>query len=241
MRNLPAILLCGSLVASAFSESVINVDFQPGPSGAIYSIEFSGPGALADAGHDRWNAVAPPVDGYASPWGSGGNFSFEGDFTTGALVNSEGQGTAVEISVKRGEPLGTTFACNPDNTWAYSHVADDAKNLMKDYLIAPGGGTNAVVIRNLKPGARYTLYLYGAGDQNTHQTKFTIGSVTKTTAGVPHESHTLKADGDFVVFEDVEAVGGEIAISYVGAGPSRDGNFNGLQIKGDIPALPVSP
>ena len=137
--------------------------------------------------------------------------------------------------MRRGEPLGSTFACNPDNTWAYSHVADDAKNLMKDYLIAPGGGTNAVVIGNLDSGSRYTLCLYGAGDQNTHQTKFTIGSASKTTSGVPHENHKLKADGDYVVFENVAAVDGSITIYYVAAGPSRDGNFNGLQIKGSFP------
>ncbi len=221
----------------AGAESTVNVDFQPGPNGAAHSSDFFGQGALVDPGNDRWNAVAPPVDGYTSAWGSGGNFHFSGEHSSGGLVDSAGGMTLVTLTINQGEPLGTTFAVNPENEWPYSHVADDAKSLMKDYLIAPGGSTNSVVISNLVPGGRYTLYLYGVGDQNTHQTTFTIGAVSKTTTGVPHASHNLTRDGDYVVFTDVEAVGGSVTIHYVGAGTSRDGNFNGLQLRGELPAL----
>ena len=57
-------------------------------------------------------------------------------------MDSAGGMTLVTLTINQGEPLGTTFAVNPENKWTYSHVADDAKSLMKDYLIAPGGGTN---------------------------------------------------------------------------------------------------
>ena len=163
------------------------------------------------------------------------------------LLDSTGQETPVTVTVKRGTPLGTTFAVNPSNTWAYSHVADDAKALMSDYLIAPGGGTNEVTVNHLVPGSRYTFYLYGAGDQNTHQTTFTIGAKSQTTLGVPHDSHNLTPEGDYVVFTDVLADNGTVTISYVGAGASRDGNFNGFQMQGEWPgegvptAVPAAP
>lgn len=222
----------------ACAESTINVDLQPGPSGATHSTEHSGQGALADPGQNVWNVVAPPVDGYTSAWGSGGNFSFPDTYSSGGLVDSSGGLTRVNLTVHRGDPLGTTFAVNPENAWPYSHLADNAKNLMKDYLIAPGGGTNAVVISGLVPGAKYTLCLYGAGDQNTHQTTFIVGGASQTTAGVPHEgSHNLTEGVDFVLFAGVEAAGGTVTIQYTGAGKSRDGNFNGLQVRGERPAL----
>ena len=139
------------------ADATVNVDFQPGPSGAAFAVDFLGQGALADPGNDHWNIVAPPVDGYESLWGSGGNFNFAGSYTSGTLQDSSGGMTPVVLSVQEGVPLGTTFAVNPANVWAYDHVANDKKRLMSDYLIAPGGGVNHVVISNLLAGARYTL------------------------------------------------------------------------------------
>lgn len=224
-----------ALLALRAAAGTLNVDFQPGPSGGAFSADFAGQGGLADPGHDTWNIVAPPVDGYASSWGSGGNFDFEDPFTSGDLFDSSGAATRVTVAVHRGAPLGTTFACNPANAWAYDHVAHDVRNLMSDYLIAPWNGTNTVVIRNLAPGAKHLLYLYGAGDQDTHQTTFQVGPVSKTTRGAPNESHAMAEGGEYVVFEDVEAADGAIEIRYTGAGPSRDGNFNGFQLRGELP------
>ncbi|MBU0679391.1 MAG: hypothetical protein KJ626_14925 [Verrucomicrobia bacterium] len=237
LLSLTMLALSAGLIQAQGTESVINVDFQPGPSGSAHSTTYTGSGALDDADHDFWNAVEPPVDGYASSWGSGGNFSFVGTYSLGALLDSEGAKTPVEVSISEGVPRGTTFAVNPENLWAFEHVADDAKDLMKDYLIAPGGGTNLVVISPLVRGARYTLYLYGAGDQDAHQTAFTVGGLTKTTEGVPNASHDMRNGGDYVVFENVEAVDGSLSILYVGAGSSRDGNFNGFQLKGKLPDM----
>ena len=240
-RQLAAGVVALALAGEArAADATVNVDFQPGPGGMAFSVDYFGQGALADPGHDHWNIVAPPVDGYESLWGSGGNFNFAGSHTSGTLQDSSGGMTPVVVSVREGVPLGTTFAVNPSNTWAYEHVANDKKRLMSDYLIAPGGGVNHVIISNLVAGARYTLYLYGAGDQETHRTTFTVGAAVKTTGGAPNRSHELTLDGDYVVFSDVEAVDGVITVAYVGAGPSRDGNFNGLQLRGEIPtfALP---
>lgn len=236
MRREWAWLAAAILMSRGAAAVLINVDLQPGPSGNAFSADFAGQGGLADPGHDVWNAVAPPVDGYASSWGSGGNFDFTNAFHSAALFDSAGRPTRVTLSVERGAPLGTTFAVNPGNLWAYDHVASDVRNLMSDYLIAPGNGTNRVVLHHLERGARHTLCLYGAGDQNTHQTTFTVGGVSQTTRGVPHELHTMKAGDEYVIFTGVVAsADGTIAIDYTGAGASRDGNFNGLQIRPEAP------
>lgn len=222
-----------STAVFASDEWVINVDFQPGSSGAMFSSTHAGTGALIGSDNDRWNAVEPPVEGYTSTWGAGGNFNFVAAYHTEPLLDARGWSTPVTVTVEAGEPLGTTFAVNPDNVWAYEHVADDAKDLMKDYLIAPGGTTNRVLINNLSADERYTLYVFGAGDQNYHQTTFTVDGRSKSTAGVPHDQrHDLTEGVDYVVFEDVEPVNGTIAIRYTAAGESRDGNFNGFQLRG---------
>jgi len=214
------------------AQGIINVDLQPGPTGSDYSAHYQGQGGLSDPGNDTWNAVMPTVDGYVSAWGSGGNFNFTDVFTSDPLFDSTGQATPVTISIAQGHPRGTTFAVNPSNTWAYDHVASDAKNLMSDYLIAPGGVTNHVQIHHLVAGASYTLFLYGAGDQNTHRTSFTVGTNTLTTIGAPNDMHTMTEGGDYVVFRDVVAVNGSLTIYYTGAGSSLDGNFNGFQLRG---------
>jgi hypothetical protein len=236
-RSAVAVLL---VLAQGAAAVLINVDLQPGPSGGAFSAGFAGQGALPAPGHDTWNPVAPPVDGYSSSWGSGGNFDFDGSFESDPLFDAEGRPTPVTISIDRGVPPGTTFAVNPSNAWAYDHVATDARNLMSDYLIAPGSGTNRVVLRHLKPGASYTLCLYGAGDQNTHQTTFRVAGATQTTRGVPHALHAMTAGGDYVVFTGVVAAAdGTLEILYTGAGASRDGNFNGLQVQGELQEEPV--
>ena len=222
------------------AESTINVDFQPGPNGSKYSADYHGQGGLPDPDHDTWNVVTPPVDGYDSAWGSGGNYSFKEAFVSSPLFDSSGLETPVTVSIQRGNPLGTTFSVNPSNTWAYEHIATDARNLMSDYLIAPGNSTNSVLISHLISGAIYTICLYGAGDQAVHQTAFIVNSNTLTTRGVPDVTHTITEGADYVVFRDVQAVDGTITVYFTGAGSSHDGNFNGFQIRGEWPAKSIS-
>ncbi len=232
IRNMAIALLAASAIA-CIGDGVINVDLQPGPGGHRFSANHHGRGGLDDSTNGLWNAVMPPVAGYDSSWGSGGLFEFEGVYESSTLHDDAGVTTPVTISIHNGPPRGTTFAVNPGNTWAYDHVATDAKNLMSDYLIAPGGGTNIIRINNLKPGSSATLVLFGAGDQNTHRTTFAVGGQSLTTAGVPHEPHTLTEGVDYVVFRDVKTEDGSLVLTYTGAGASMDGNINGLQIRGE--------
>ncbi|VGO12422.1 hypothetical protein PDESU_00974 [Pontiella desulfatans] len=64
---------------SVATVSVLNVDFQPGVGGDTHSVTYSGQGALADAGNDLWNAVAPPtpIDATNTATISGGQYTNE--------------------------------------------------------------------------------------------------------------------------------------------------------------------
>ena len=233
MKSIASITLSLTVVFQTFGDgTTINVDFQPGPNGHKFSANYVGRGVLSADSNELWNAVMPTVAGYDSTWGSGGNFNFDGNFVSEPLFDSAGQITPVTVTIHSGLPLGTTFAVNPSNTWAYNHVASDAQNLMSDYLIAPGGSTNRIQIKNLTPGSVCTLVLFGAGDQSTHRTTFMVGTQTLTTAGVPEEIHTITEGGDYVVFRNIAVADGTLEVFYTGAGSSRDGNFNGLQIMG---------
>lgn len=224
------VLLAG---VSGAEQTAVNVDLQPGATGERHAVTYAGYGPGGEECGDVWNAVAPPVDGYTSDWGSGGNLSFRDLFLVTNLLDGSGQKTIVSVSVERGDPLGTSFAVNDQNTWAFEHVAENAKDLMKDYLIAPGGGTNTLIISGLEPGSRCTLWLFGAGDQDTHQTAFRLGDCTRTTTGVLHEKHNLVPGGDYVVFDPVlVSADGSVTVHYSGVGKSRDGNFNGFQLRG---------
>ena len=233
MKSIASITLSLTVVFQTFGDgATINVDFQPGPNGHKFSANYVGRGVLSADSNELWNAVMPTVAGYDSTWGSGGNFNFDGNFVSEPLFDSAGQITPVTVTIHSGLPLGTTFAVNLSNTWAYNHVASDAQNLMSDYLIAPGGITNSILIKNLKPGSLCTLALYGAGDQNTHQTTFVVGTNSLTTRGVSHEIHSITEGGEYVIMRNVVVADGSLEIFYVGAGSSQDGNFNGLQIHG---------
>jgi len=209
----------------------INIDFQPGGSGGGTSVTFSGQGAMATPGN-LWNTLDPSTDGsFNGEFGSGGTFDFvEGSFVLGSLLDSEGLVTGVQLELFKGSP-DSAFALNPLNGGDVN-VASDGKELMRDFLIA--GDPNAVNITGLADGGFYTLYLYGAGDNSSQTTMFTIGGISKTTTGVTG-SHALSEGVDYVVFQNVQAIGGFIGIEYTPGGESAEGHFNGLQLMEVIP------
>lgn len=217
------------LAASGLAAVFINVDFQPGGTGGGTSVTFSGQGALAAPG-STWNAVAPSTDGSNNGmFGSGGQFDFSGDpYVSSYLVDSVGSTTGVRIEVYKGDP-DSAFALNPLNGFDVN-IADNAKALMRDYLIS-GWGTdpNSINIVGIPTGSAYTVYLYGAGDNDSVSTKFTINGTDHGTTGVPNGSHNLTLGQDYVVVSGV-ASNGSITISYMNNGETADGHFNGLQL-----------
>lgn len=219
-----AALLGGCLAASA--DVIINVDFQPGGAGGGTSATFAAQGAVSAPGN-VWNALAPSTDGSGNgEFGSGGAFDFSGDpMVWSGLLDSEGNATGVSVELFKGAPH-FAFALNPLNGGDVN-VADDAKELMRDFLTATS--PNAVNITGLADGGVYNIFLYGAGDHGGATTLFTINGNSQATTGVPGGAHDLTLGQDYVVFENVVAVGGFIGITYETAG-AGDGAFNGMQI-----------
>lgn len=224
-----------ALAAPAHAVVTVNVDFQPGGSGGGTSVTFSGQAALSAPG-DTWNAVAPSTDGANNgEFGSGGRYDFGGDpYAAGSLLDSTGSATSVGVEIFKGDPDGS-FALNPLNGWE-TRLADDARDLMRDYLISGwDSDPNAVNIVGLPAGSSYILYLYGAGDNGAVSTKFTINGEDKATTGVPDVSHNLTEGEDYVVYTGV-TTSGTISIQYMNNGESTDGHFNGLQLAYTPPA-----
>lgn len=223
------------LVSAARGQTIVNVDFQPGGTGGGTAATFAAQGAMASPGN-TWNAVAPSTDGTSNgEFGSGGRFDYGGDpLAVNGLVDSVGSNTAIGVEIFKGDP-DSAFALNPLNGFDVN-IADNAKQLMRDYLISGwGSNPNAVNIVGLPAGASYTLYLYGAGDNDAVSTKFTINGVDKATTGVPNGSHTLTLNQDYVVYTGV-TTSGTISIQYMNNGESADGHFNGFQILYTAPA-----
>ena len=235
-----AVLVAMGTGQAAFGGQLINVDFQPGGAGSDSSVNYSGQGALLDPGNDAWNVVAPDTGGeFNGEFGTGGFFNFDGSiFTSSALLDSEGIPTPVTVSVSKA-PVGNpaeserAFAIDSTNINSIVNLATNAVGLMQDFLIAryDGFDENFVIINNLTTGGIYNLVLYGAGDFANRNTKFIVGSTTKTTAGVPEGPHGLTEDQDYVVFNGVVADGGSITITYLNGAEFEEGNFNGFQLQ----------
>ena len=219
------------LAVSARSDVIINVDFQPGGAGGGTSVTFASQGAVASLGN-VWNATAPSTDGaFNGEFGSGGIFDFAGgSMTIASLLDSEGNATSIQLELFKGTP-DSAFALNPLNGGDFN-VANDAKDLMRDFLIATD--PNDVNISGLIDGGLYHLYLYGAGDNSSQQTTFTVGGVSQSTTGV-NGSHDLTEGVDYVVYNNVVASGGFIGINYTVADGASEGRFNGFQLVQVVP------
>ncbi|MBU0679694.1 MAG: hypothetical protein KJ626_16450 [Verrucomicrobia bacterium] len=231
-------LLAGWLQSAAAEVVYVNVDFQPGGSGGGTSETFSAQGAVATPG-STWNAVAPSTDGANNgAFGSGGQFDFSGDpYVVTGLLDSEGAATGVGLEIFKGDPDGG-FALNPNNGFD-ANIADDAKELMRDYLISGWASeSNAVNIIGLPPGVHYTLVLYGAGDNDAVSSEFNIDGVITNTTGVPNGSHDLTAGQDYVVYSGITA-SGTITIWIRDNLESADGHFNGFQLYYNLNSIPT--
>ena len=226
------------MVNCGIAQVYVNVDFQPGGSGGGTSVAFAAQGALPSPGN-VWNVVDPSTDGTANgEFGSGGQFDFSGDpYTVVSLLDSTGGVRLIGVEVFKGDP-DSAFALNPLNGWE-NRLADDARDLMRDFLVS-GWGTNpnSVNIVGLAPGAPYTLYLYGAGDNGSVSTKFVVDGVTNSTTGVPETSHDLTEWEDYVIVSGV-TTSGTIIIEYMNNGESGDGHFCGFQLMTTTPSAEI--
>lgn len=214
----------------AAAATVINVDFQAGPTGNLTSANYTGQGAYPDPGNNTWNVIAPANDG-AFGGGAGGRWT--SNVGPVALLDSSGAATTVAV----------TLYADPVNTGAYGaaagnvNVAQDAFNLARDYLIAFSSSAQRATIAGLDDNAWYDLYLYGSGDAALRRTLFevtgaNVASQNLRTRGVPGGAHNLLKGLDYVLAPALRSSGGTLTLDYSTAGNSGnpEGVFNGFQL-----------
>jgi PEP-CTERM motif len=241
MRRIGMLLLMASALASHQAMAyTINVDFQakidvtPNNGSNVFSIDYSGTAAAPDTG-TVWNALTPGntgTDGYNF---QDTNVGLYDRVTAGTpsytnLLDSQGNATSVGLSVDAGGVFSTA-----NNAGNLTNIATNAKDLMRDYLIAfdhyelPGART--VTVSGLPAGQQVKLWLYGEGDQasNSRQTRFDANGVIGATSG-DAVNMPLTEGPHYVALSGVFANGnGEISIVYT-ANNVDEGPFNGFQL-----------
>lgn len=239
-RSFGGILLASLFATAGLNAAVINIDFGPtgnhpgGPTTAPYS----GTAAAPDAG-TVWNVLS--VNDNNAAHVSAGEFGFwTSNVTVSNLVDSMGGVTGLSVTAI-GSSNNKTGAFGLLQTYAnMGAVAQDAVDLMRDYLIA-FDDPQLVELTGFVPGTIVDLFLYGAGDTNNRNTIFAVNDIngvhTATTtgsltpSGQPPVAHNLTLGGDYVVLSGIVADGdGKITISYDNGPGSSEGPFNGLQV-----------
>lgn len=225
------------VVAPSLRAAVVNVDFglTPRTSGTAVSLPYSGSAAAPDSG-TIWNSLNVSDSNVgAAPNATGTYRAWSTTTTSSNLQDSFGNATGITVSALGSSSTGVFGILQTAANFA--NVADNAENLMRDYLIALGGTTQFVELSGFTSGVIVDLYLYGAGDQSIRNTIFSItdinGSHTATTNGVPTGAHDLTLQADYVVISGiVPDIDGKIRIGYASpqnSGTDTEGLFNGLQ------------
>ncbi|NQT53034.1 PEP-CTERM sorting domain-containing protein, partial [bacterium] len=220
---------------------VISVDFQPGPTGDAQSATYVGTAGAASG--PVWNPLAPNTNGAFNGAATSGGY-YTANLTSGPLLTSTGTATAVTTTLVADPGTGTgAFALGPAlGTWP--NIANDAKDLMREYLIA-FNSTQQFTIDNVSDGY-YDLYLYGGADQNGRRTQFevtgaSLSGQSNINRGVIGGAHDLQRGFDYAVTRAVQPNAGTLTVQYTNAG-NPEGPVNGFQLvrRADIQTVHIN-
>jgi hypothetical protein len=204
LHFLLAFFAVAALVSSPAPASLINVDFgsTTGPSPT-----YSGTAVAPDSG-TVWNGLNPAA-----------NVTAFATYTSGALVDSNGNATTVTTTV--------------NNSWDYYGASDSviAPDLMHDYLFTttpPGNFTFS--IDGLINGGLYNLYLYS--DTGAQATDFSVGGVVQQVVN-SHAQSAWTPGANYTEYQGLVATGGTISVSVSGRStlPITYGVLNGFQLQ----------
>lgn len=198
---------------------VMNFDVIGGISGAP---NYSGQGAVADAGNNYWNA-----------WVYGG--------TTAAGKYSDGSASPITLS----DNTAGNSAANYFPTAIYSLGPNGTVMAFQDPFVVSVNSTATSLTLNNVPAGAYDLYLYGDnGGNHNRGTTFTVtvgGAASQTLSTLNTAEHAWMTQGnDYVVFTNLGfAQAGSITFTFQdnpnGSQGSWEGDFNGLQLVGRPP------
>ena len=191
-------------------DGVINVNFIK----SGYTSTETGPGAL-DIGTSTWNVLIANQDQ-----------SSMGTVTITDVVDSTGAATNVDV----------VYDCQSRGAWTSNSVqssslpTSNGQYMMASYLTTQNA-TNYVYVRDLQPGSLYDLYLFGHGDDETQNTRFTVNGVSKGSTINVAGLGELTQNAHYVIFQGVAAdANGQIQIEFANGSSNQWGSFNGLQI-----------
>ena len=194
-------------------DGVINVNFIK----SDYTNTETGPGVL-NIGTSVWNIFPASQDQ-----------SSIGSVTLTDVVDSDGNVTTVDV----------VYDCQSRGAWSSNGVqsaslsASTGRYIMESYLTTQNA-TNYIYIQGLAPGGLYDLYLFGHGDDETQNTRFTVNGSTKASTINVNGLTALTQNAHYIVFENVPAdANGQIQINFSNGTENQWGAFNGMQIVSD--------
>ena len=207
--------------------------------GGVNGAAQSGAVVIGSVG-DTWNAVGglgngPLVFAYSSPPANGASY------TSGPLLNSLGNATAVTLSLIASQ---TYSATQPGwgNHSPFVAAGSPYANLFNTMIVATTATPQQTVTLNgLAPSTEYGLIVYNASDQNeagARPSLFTVNGVTQTSTYDGVQS-TLIYGVDWLGFNAMSDATGTLVINY-GVSGAFETDFNGFQLEEglDVTTIP---
>jgi pectate lyase len=195
---------------------------------------------LAVTSAQAFDAVNVNIEGSETKGGAA--FGFGVTMTWNNYV--AGSGTMSNLLDSGG--AATSVSINPNATSSYSTSTffsslTYGQSIMNGYLFVQNTTKN-MTIAGLTAGSTYDLYLYGHGDQEAQNTRFTVNGTSKTTSTNVSGLTALTENAHYVVFKGVAVnTSGQITVNW--GNTSGYGALNGIQIirgnLGTTAAFPV--
>ncbi|MEM6332002.1 MAG: PEP-CTERM sorting domain-containing protein [Planctomycetota bacterium] len=215
-------LAAASLMTATASAEVINIDFQ----------------AFSDIANGNTYAAlgAAPDDPANTTWNS---VQFDDITNPVSLVNSAGMASSVEltshVATNNIFPSTQTGAAAANVSGGTDGAPVHSAHALLREFISQFGGVATLTLDGLDPSATYDLYLYGGGNSEGADTRFTVGGNAQDTTGTAAATTDLTLGEDYVVFTGIAPdVSGSLSIQWQQIAPGPAG-FYGLQVVEVIP------
>lgn len=208
--------LAGALHAAQLNVQIIGHGGDPKGASDPQPPSFHGKGVVGADG-DHWNGVQADSFGQAlTIVGPEPMLAADGKTPTGVTIDAAGFAGADHFPPAQGAPA--------------------SNDLMNSYVVCQTRAT--VTLNGLVPNSPYDLWLFGNNSHAGAGAKFTVNGASQNTGG--STGPVFSRGVDFVEFSGVRADSDGELIITVETGEGGIGIFNGLQLRGELPA-PTAP